>query len=175
MTYDTVLSRLSIALVALLSCVLSAAAQPVTVERDTPLYSEARLDSAVVTTLKQGTAGEVVAKNGAWLKIKTAEATGWLFSFNVRFASAQQPADASSSSAGASGLGRLIGPRQNINVTSTIGIRGLGEEDLRQAHFDADQMRLLDQYAASRADAEKRAQDSGLTAVQVDYLDASTP
>jgi hypothetical protein len=75
----------------------------------------------------------------------------------------------------APGLGRLFAPRQRVNVTSTIGIRGLGEEDLHQARFDSEQMRLLDQYAASKADAESCAQGSGLAAVQVDYLDAGSP
>ncbi len=150
---------------------LPAAAQQVTVERDSELRAEARLDARVVATLKQGVKGEVTAKNGAWLNIKTAEATGWLFSFNVRFESAQPTSDTSS----ASGLGRLFGPRQRVNVTSTIGIRGLEEEDLRQARFDAEQMRLLDQYAASRADAESSAQGSGLSAAPVDYLDAGSP
>ncbi len=162
----------------LLACVCMvmiapAAAQQVTVERDSELRAEARLDAKVVATLKPGATGEVTAKNGAWLNIRTAEATGWLFSFNVRFASAQQ---ASGSGAGnAAGVGRLFGPRQNINVTSTIGIRGLEADDLRQARFDAEQMRLLDQYSASRADAESRAQSSGLSAAQVDYLDAGSP
>jgi len=147
------------------------AAQQVTVERDSELRAEARLDAKVVATLKQGVRGEVTAKNGAWLNIKTAEAAGWLFSFNVRFASAQQASGSSS----VSGLGRLFGPRQRVNVTSTIGIRGLEEEDLRQARFDAGQLRLLDQYAASRADAESGAQGSGLSAARVDYLDAGSP
>ncbi len=152
---------------------LPAAAQQVTVERDSELRAEARLDAKVVATLKQGVTGEVTAKHGAWLSIKTADATGWLFSFNVRFASSQP---ASGFAAGnAFGLGRLFGPRQSVNVTSTIGIRGLEEEDLRQARFDAGQMRLLDQYAASRADAESSAQGSGLSAARVDYLDAGSP
>ncbi len=154
----------------LMAMILPAAAQQVTVERDTELRAEARLDGRVVTTLKQGVKGEVTARSGAWLSIKTAEATGWLFSFNVRFASTQQASDASSS-----GLGRLFGPRQSINVTSSIGIRGLEAEDLRQARFDDGQIRLLDQYAASRADAESSAQSSGLAAAQVDYLDAGSP
>lgn len=146
-------------------------AQQVTVERDTPLYSEARTDSKVVTTLKQGTSGAVVGKNGAWLNLKTAEADGWLFSFNVRFASSQ-PASSSSSGGEGAVLGRVFGPRQQVNVTSTIGVRGLEEEDLKQARLDPEQLKLLDQYAASKQDAESTAQAAGLSAVRVDYLDA---
>lgn len=145
-------------------------AQQVTVERDTPLYSEARTDARVVTQLKQGSSGEVLGKNGAWLNLKTPEASGWLFSFNVRFASAQSGAQ-SSSGGGDAVVGRLFGPRQQINVTSTMGVRGLEEEDLKQARINPEQLKLLDQYAASKQDAEGNAQAAGLSAVRVDYLD----
>jgi hypothetical protein len=152
------------------ACAWQAWAQQVTIERDTPLYAEARTDAKVVTRLKQGSSGEVVGKNGAWLNLKTPEASGWLFSFNVRFASAQSGAQ-SSSGGGDAVVGRLFGPRQQINVTSTMGVRGLEEEDLKQARLDPEQLKLLDQYAASKQDAEGGAQATGLSAVRVDYLD----
>jgi hypothetical protein len=140
------------------------AADQVTVERDTALYAEPRVESQQVAQLEQGTTGEVVGKNGAWLNIKTQAATGWLFSFNVRFAS-QQSGD------GGSALGRVFAPRRSTPmVTSTIGIRGLDETDLRQATFNTDQMRLLDEYAASRDAAQGQARDAGLTPARVDYL-----
>lgn len=137
--------------------VLPASAQQVTVERETPLYSEARADSSVVTTLQQGVTGSVVGKKGAWLNLKTDAASGWLFSFNVRFASSQS-ASPSQSGGESSAIGRLVGPRQQVNVTSTIGLRGLEEEDLKQAHLDPEQLKLLDQYAATKQDAENKAQ-----------------
>jgi len=153
------------------ACAWQAWSQQVTIERDTPLYAEARTDAKVVTQLKQGSSGEVVGKNGAWLNLKTAEASGWLFSFNVRFASAQSGAQ-SASGGGDTVVGRLFGPRQQINVTSTMGVRGIEEEDLKQARLNPEQLQLLDQYAASKQDAESNAQASGLSAVRVDFLDA---
>ena len=144
----------------------AAAAEQVTVERDTALYAEPRVESPQVAQLKQGTAGEVVGKSGAWLNIKTPAASGWLFSFNVRFAS-QQP----STGDGGSALGRVFAPRRATpQITSTIGIRGLEEADLRQAHFNADQMRLLDEFAASRDAALSQASGAGLVPERVDYL-----
>ena len=152
------------------ACAWPVPAQQVTIERDTPLYAEARTDAKVVTRLKQGGSGEVVGKNGAWLNLKTPEASGWLFSFNVRFASAQS--GTASSGGGDAVVGRLFGPRQQINVTSTMGVRGLEEEDLKQARLNPEQLKLLDQYAASKQDAEGNAQATGLSAVRVDFLDA---
>lgn len=144
-----------------------AAAQQVTLERDSPLYAEPRLESAQVTQLKQGAGGEVVGKQGAWLNLKTPAGTGWLFSFNVRFQT--QKAEGG---AGGSALGRMFGPRRNVNVTSTIGVRGLDEQDLRQASFNSGQMKQFDDFAVTRPVAEDAARATGLEPVQVEYLGA---
>ena len=145
-----------------------AAAQQVTLERDSPLYSEPRLESAPVTQLKQGAAGEVVGKQGGWLNLKTPGGTGWLFSFNVRF----PPQKAAAGDAGAgSALGSVFGPRRSVSVTSGIGVRGLEEEDLKQATFDARQMKLLEQYGTTKQAAEQDSRAAGLAPAKVNYLD----
>lgn len=154
---------------AMLLAGLPAAAQQVVLERDSPLYAEPRLESAQVAQLKQGVAGEVIGKNGAWLNLRTPGATGWVFSFNVRFQA--KPGEGAEPASGGSALGRVFGPRRP-SVTSTIGIRGLEEEDLRQASFNAGQMSLLDQYAASRESAQDAARATGLAPERIEYLDA---
>jgi len=154
--------------VALLA-VLPAAAQQATLERDSPLYAEPRLESAQTAQLKQGATGEVIGKQGGWLNLRTPAASGWLFSFNVRFA--VQKAEGSEAATG-SALGQVFGPHRPTTVTSAIGIRGLDEEDLRQASFDAGQMKQLDDYVASVPAAEEGARAAGLAPAKVDYLDA---
>jgi hypothetical protein len=146
---------------------LPAAAQQVTLERDSPLYAEARLESVQVAQLKQGATGEVVGKQGAWLNVRTPAGSGWLFSFNVRFQS--QKAGGGDGSA----LGRVFGSRRNVSVTSTIGVRGLDEQDLKQASFSVDQMKLFDDYAATKQAAEDTARATGLAPTQVEYLGAT--
>lgn len=146
---------------------LPAAAQQAVLERDSPLYAEPRMESAQVTQLKQGTAGEVVGKQGAWLNLKTPAGTGWLFSFNVRFQSQK-----AGSGDGGSALGNVFGPRRNVNVTAAIGVRGLDEQDLRQASFSARQMKLLDDNAVTKQIAEDAARATGLAPTQVEYLGA---
>ena len=163
------LPALRMMLAAVLLAAAPAAAQQVTLERDSPLYVEPRLDASQVTQLKPGATGEVIGKQGAWLNLKTPGGNGWLFSFNVRFPS-QQPG-AGDSGAG-SAAGRLFGPRRNVSVTSTIGIRGIDEEDLKQASFNAEQMKLLDGYVATKEAAERGARAAGLAPVSVEYMDA---
>lgn len=154
---------------ALFAMMAAASAEPVTVERDSILRAEPRTDAGVAGNLAKGATGDAVARQGAWVQIKSGTVTGWLYSFNVRFG-ALNPAG---SSGAGSALGRVFGPRQQVNVTATIGIRGLDEEDLKQAHFDESQMRQLDGYAASREQAAAQAGKSGLSASRVEYLGQS--
>jgi hypothetical protein len=152
----------------------AAAAEPVTVERDSVLRAEPRTDAGVAGNLTKGATGDAVARQGAWVQVKSGTVTGWLYSFNVRFGAV---GTGSSSGGGAgSALGRVFGPRQQVNVTATIGIRGLEEEDLRQAHFDGGQMQQLDGFAASSEQAAAHAGNAGLSATRVDYLgEAAAP
>jgi hypothetical protein len=158
-------------LLVVLLAAASAAAQPVTLERDSPLYAEPRLDASQVVQLKQGAAAEAIGKQGAWLNLKTPGGSGWLFSFNVRFQSVAGAGAEGASGAGTA-AGRLFGPRRGPSVTSSAGIRGIEEEDLKQASFNADQMKLLDGYVATKEAAERRAKASGLAPVNVEYLGA---
>ena len=167
------ISAVLCSILAMLVVAMPALAQPVTVERDSELRAEARADAPVTAKVKQGTSGEVTAKNGAWVNIKTAEGAGWVFSFNVRFGTAR-PGSESSAGDGGAVLGRLVAPRTQVNVTATLGTRGLDKEDLRQASFNAEQMKLLEQYAASKESAQDGARARGLEPVRVEYLGAKS-
>lgn len=162
----TSIHRLALFVLAL-ACAGTVAAQQVTLERDSPLYSEPRLESAPVAQLKQGATGDVLGRQGGWLNLKTPAGSGWLFTFNVRFPS--QKAETADPGSGAA-LGRVFGPRRSSSVTSSIGIRGLEEEDLKQAAFDAGQMKLLGGYATTKEAAEQGARGAGLAPAKVDYF-----
>lgn len=143
----------------------SAHAETVTLERESVLRAEPRTDAATVATLPLGASGEALARQGAWVQVRSGNSTGWLYSFNVRFGGTAGAGDGAGSV-----LGRIFGPRQRVNVTSTIGIRGLDEEDLKQARFDGGQVQQLDTFAASREQAETHAGEAGLSAGRVEYL-----
>ena len=143
---------------------LAAAAEAVAIGRDSPLLEAPAAGAAVVAQLPQGTAAELIGRQGAWVHVKTAAGTGWVMSFNVRYGAAPS----GSSASGGSGLGQLFTSRRT--TTATIGIRGLEAEDLKSARVDIGQLQLLDRYAAGRAEAEQAAQAAGLGAVKVDYF-----
>jgi uncharacterized protein YgiM (DUF1202 family) len=140
----------------------------VVVEKDTDLRAEASHSAPLVGKVAKGTSGEVIDKKNPWAQVKAPTATGWLFIFDLRFPS--------SSSGGGSGAGdtlsRLAGPRTNVSVTSTLGTRGLDKETLGMGVFDAEQIQLLDGYAATKDVAQEAARAAGLEPAQVGSLGA---
>lgn len=148
---------------------LPALAQQVVVEKDSDLRGAASHSAPVVGKAAQGTKGEVTDKSGAWVNLKTPDAAGWLFSFNVRYAGAS-PAGGGGGDGGAGLVNRLAGPRTNVSVTSTLGTRGLDKDSLQKGTFNAEQMKLLDGYATSKDAAQEGARTAGLEAARVAYL-----
>jgi hypothetical protein len=70
----------------------------------------------------------------------------------------------------AAAVGRVVSARPA--TTATIGIRGLSEEELKGASFNAGEMAQLDAYGASRQAAEQQASANSLQPVKVEYLGA---
>jgi hypothetical protein len=141
-----------------------AGAETVVLERDVVLRTEPSLSAPAGIALKQGARAELVDKRSVWLNVKTAEGAGWVFVFNVRYGERQSTGQGDAAAAARLG-------RQPVNVTSTIGIRGLSEEDLQKAAYNANEMAALDGYAASKDAAEQQAARAGLQPVRVDYFE----
>ena len=153
----------SIAALFLAAASLSAVAQQATVAKDSDLRSEGSNSAPVVGRVRQGTSGEVTGKNGVFVNLKAPSATGWLFSFNVNFASVDD------GTASATGLGKVRGSTQ-VQATSTMGARGFDDEDLQKASFNAEQMQLFEQYGTSKEAASDAARGAELSATRVDYF-----
>ena len=116
-------------------------AQQVTVSKASTLHAEPRADAPAVAQLREGTSAEVIAKQGAWVQVKSAAGTGWVFAFNVSYGAA-----------GAAPAGAAASERRS--TTATIGIRGIDDkEKLKNATFDQRQLDALDGFAE---DAKKK-------------------
>jgi hypothetical protein len=158
----------SVASIVLLAAVASPVAAQVIVEKDSDLRAEASPGAALVGKVAKGTSGEVTDKKNPWVRLKAPGATGWLFSFNVRYAGGNP----GKGSGGGETLNRLAGPRTNVSVTATLGARGLDKETLGKGAFDAEQMKILDGYAATRDAAQETARAAGLEPARAGYLGA---
>ena len=122
-------------------------------------------DAKTVAKLATGDKVEIQGKDGGWLKVKSAKGSGWVRMLSIRQGEARK------GSGDASGLLGLASGRAGTGkVVSTTGIRGLNEEELKSAKFNAQELKLAESYAVSRADAQKFAAQGKLTARKFDYL-----
>ncbi|HOD28192.1 MAG TPA: hypothetical protein PKH03_03180 [Syntrophales bacterium] len=128
--------------------------------RATP-YSDARTTGAIV----RGETLQILAKKGAWLNVKTAKrAGGWVRLLSVRRGTAGSGSPARGVldvASGRAGTGRIV---------ATTGVRGLNEEELKGAQYNAAEVKKLDGYAQTPRQGEQFARRGGLRAVTFAYL-----
>ena len=121
-------------------------------------------DAKTVGKLAAGAKVLIEKRDGGWLMISSPK-KGWVKMLSIR--------RGSSSTAGvrASGIVALASGRAGTGkVVSTTGVRGLNEEDLKNAKFDEKELALDESYAASKDDAVRFAAKAKLKARSVDYL-----
>jgi hypothetical protein len=131
--------------------------------RDDVLMAEPRATAASVLALGKGSKVRVLAGDGGWTQVYAAGKTGWVRILSLKSDIAATP-----------DLGALaeVGGRQadSGRVVAVAGARGLDEVQLKSARFSADELTLLDAFAASRVDAEHFAWTAGLAGCEISYL-----
>lgn len=133
--------------------------------RDDNLRASASATSAVVGKAAKGSQVEVLTRKGGWTQIRAAGKTGWVRLLSVRAAASE--GDTTSDLGGVVSLTRK---REPGKVVAVAGLRGLNEEELRSAKYDAQELKRLDSYGVSLAEARGFAADAGLTSRSVGYL-----
>jgi hypothetical protein len=156
----------------LLLCTASASvwAAPGTVLRNDKLYSQPSSASSVKATVTKGASVDILAKQGGWLRVTAGKSTGWIRLLSVR---------AGVGGAGGVGLGDVVGAAttksDSSRVVAVAGLRGLNDEDLKQAKFNADELARLEAQSVPPAQAQSFAKQAGLAAVNVPALPAPQP
>ena len=129
------------------------------------IRSEPFGDAKTVATLAVGDKVEILRKDGGWLNIKSAKGSGWVRMLSIRKGAAgkggSELAGVLSMASGRAGTGKVV---------STTGIRGLNEEELKAARFNADELKLAESFATTRADADVFARKGELKPQKFDYL-----
>lgn len=125
--------------------------------------------NAVAPLPVQTAVTRLAARQGPWMQVKTESgATGWVHMFDVTTAAAQ--ANTGNTAAGAlrgltSFLNRSSG-RSNAptSATATVGIRGLGAEDIHNAQPNLQALALVDTQRIDAATARRFADSAPLVA-----------
>ena len=153
---------------------LAVSATPGTLSRDQALRAEARDDATSVLKLSKGALVDVLARDGAWYRVQQNGQEGWLRLYFVRTGSAKvEAAGAKPVRSIADTLAAARNRRNKTQISAAIGVRGISEEELKGAHYDAAQMQKLDSYAVSMGAAERFAAAGRLQSRTVEELPAA--
>ena len=164
--------RTLISATTLLLCVsaASALAAPGTVLRDEKIYSQPSSGSAVAGSAAKGASVNILDKQGGWLRVTAGKTTGWIRILSVR---------AGEGGLGGTGVGDVVGAATTRSdpsrVVAVAGLRGLNDEELKQAKFNAAELAQLDTWVVTVAQAKTFASQAGLVAVNVPALPEPKP
>ncbi len=128
------------------------------------LVAEPFADAKQVGTVAKGDAVVILKKKGGWFQIKGAGAPGWVRMLSVRRGEAAKgnaAKDIAALSTGRAGTGQIV---------SNTGVRGLGEEDLKAARYDENELKKAESFRVSKTDAQAFARKAGLQAQTVNHL-----
>jgi len=152
---------------ALVLCVAaaSALAAPGTVLRNDKLYSQPSASSKVAASVPKGASVNILSKQGGWLRVTSGKSTGWIRLLSVR---------AGAGGLGGAGLGDVVGAATTRSdpsrVVAVAGLRGLNDEDLKQAKFNGEELARLNTWQATPAQARGFATQAGLKTANVTAL-----
>lgn len=146
---------------------LSIAAETGTTLKNDSLRVEPFADAKIAGNFSRGESIQILKKQGAWLQVKTKKSTGW-----VRLLSVKRGATtASNQTAGV--LAMASGRAGTGQVVSTTGVRGLGEEELKAAKFNAAEIKMLEGYTLSAEQGRQFASAGKLKAIAFSNLNAA--
>lgn len=131
------------------------------------LLAEPFADAKQLGKVAKGDGVTIQKKSGGWYHVKASGAQGWIRMLSVRRGEAARTSgakDLAVLSTGRAGTGQIV---------STTGVRGLGEEELKSARFDENELKKAESFGVSKNDAREFAQTGGLLARAFNYLAAN--
>ncbi len=139
---------------------------PGTVVRATELKDKPVANARTLKQLAAKSAVTIVDRQGGWLRVTAQGQQGWVRLLHV----STQPAGASGKTNDLEAAKRIAtGRAGGGNIVATSGIRGLNEEQLRTAAANPEELKRLDGYAATEAQATDYARRHGLAARRVAF------
>ncbi len=151
-------------LAALLLPVVSLAAESGSALKADVLRAQPYSDAKKTGDIKRGENLQILGKKGAWLNVKAMKASGW-----VRLLSIKRGA-ASSGSQVKGVLDVASGRAGTGKVVATTGVRGLNEEELKNAKYNEVEVKKLESFTITSGQAQQFAKSGGLKAVKFNYL-----
>ncbi|MGB8518032.1 MAG: hypothetical protein WCD45_09095 [Gallionella sp.] len=135
--------------------------------RSTEIKQKPFSDAASVATLAEKASVKVLQRQGGWTKISSDQGDGWVKMLDLRGSD-------TSTKKGDTGLGSLfnLGRSGSSGTTVATGVRGLSEEDLKNAQPNPEEFAKLQTFAADKPQAEKFARGGKLKTQSLDFIPA---
>lgn len=130
------------------------------------LRTEPYADAKIAGSFKRGDSLEILKKQGAWLQVKSKNNTGWVRLLSVKrgtTTTGNQTAGVLAVASGRAGTGQVV---------STTGVRGLSEQELKAAKFNETEIKTLEGYTLSAAQASQFAKAGNLKTIAFANLKA---
>jgi hypothetical protein len=124
-------------------------------------------DAKTVGRIQKDDKVNIVSRRSGWLQVRTGKAAGWVRMLSIRRGAAGK-ADVGQEIGGVAGL--ATGRAGTGQVVSSTGVRGLSEEELKEAKFSEAEIAKAESYATSATAAKSFAAQARLAATQVAFL-----
>lgn len=160
-------ASLKLLVAGLLAAGLAHAAPTGTALKADDIKAEPFRDAKTVGALAKGDTVEILAKKSGWLQVNVRGKQGWVRMLSVRQGEAART-DASKEAGSIAGL--ATGRTGTGQVVSTTGVRGLSEAELKEAKFNAEELKRAEANRVSAQAAQQFAQAGQLSAQQVAFL-----
>ncbi len=139
---------------------------PGTVLRATELKDKPFVDAKTIKKLAPQTSVAVLDRQGGWLQVNAGGQVGWVRLLHV---STQPPGRGGSAREIESAAKIATGRAGSGNIVATSGIRGLNEEQLKNAKPAPEELTKLESYGVSPEQAKDYARKHKLEARKIDY------
>ena len=152
------------------------AQEPLTTNRATELRLAPDDAATVVKQLADKAPLQLQERKGAWSQVKSGNDTGWVRMMHLRGGATVVADEKTTSPSWLSRMNNLLSGTSTSRTTNqraqsaTVGIRGISEDDLKNAEPNPVEFAKMKSYMASDADARLLALQGRLTFRNVAYL-----
>lgn len=131
---------------------------------DSQLKNSPKFSATDKVLMKKGERVQIKKRERGWYQIERAnKQKGWVTLLQVRFESKRKAQTSS-------GLSKIINLRKgHSNVTATTGVRGIGENDIKNAKANFSALHKAKRYKASELEAQKHANKVALQSQKIKY------
>lgn len=148
----------------------TAAGDPGYTVSDCQLMDEPYRDAKPTAALPEGADVQILKRKGGWLNVEFGDKAGWVRMSKIRKGTASDDPDGATELGGVFNL--ATGRAGTGNVVATTGVRGLGEEELTNAQFNAAETAKLETFVVTDEQASLFAKEGELVVQEVAFISA---